>query len=282
MKENIKAYQRYKAGSEELVNLLIEEHLGWSFAIARSVARAWNMDWQLDGLDGGAQEGLLFCARRYDPQMGVPFRAYARRRIHEAATDEARKSKNWKRGVNAAQNYGDDSREISARLFDIFPSLREGVLPVTDSDGEDSIRNAIRQLLSSASLLVTFGERNPDSPESIAEYREMLEALAKLEAVHQQILWEIYWNDKSMRSLATEWNVDELVIIREHKEILGYIFSKLSDNRKAGLKKLRIRPGLRTIAQGLRKSSRNTPFADFQVPTLIICYKIVGIFLAGN
>ena len=94
-------YAEHEAGSEKLVELLVEENAGWAASIARSVARAWNMDWQLDGLDGGAYEGLLFCARRYDPTLGVPFRAYARRRIHEASTEEARKSKNWKKGVGS-------------------------------------------------------------------------------------------------------------------------------------------------------------------------------------
>lgn len=263
MKENIERYQQLQPGSEELVELLVSEHHGWACSIARSVARAWNLDWQLDGLDGGAYEGLLFCARRYDPAMGVPFRAYARRRIHEASSEEARKSKNWKRGTGAAQDVESDSREVSSRLFEIFPSLREGVLPVTEGDGEDSIRSAIRQLLSSASIIATFHERDRNNPESLAEYKEMLSCVSDLETVHQQLLWEIYWQDKSMRGLAEEWGVDELVIIREHREILGHIFSKLSETKRSPTKKLRIRPGLRPVAQKIRKGNIDSPFSEF-------------------
>ena len=58
-------YQGLTAGSDELVNRLVQEHMGWATSIAKAVARAWNMDWQLDGLDGGAYEALLFCARRF-------------------------------------------------------------------------------------------------------------------------------------------------------------------------------------------------------------------------
>ena len=263
MKENIEKYQQLEPGSEELVELLVSEHHGWACSIARSVARAWNLDWQLDGLDGGAYEGLLFCARRYDPSMGVPFRAYARRRIHEASSEEARKSKNWQKGTSAAQDVDSDSREISSRLFEIFPSLRDGVLPVTQGDGEDSIRTAIRQLLSSASIIATFNDRDRNNPETLAEYKHMLDFITNLEPVHQHLLWEIYWQDKSMRGLAEDWGVDELVIIREHKEILHYVFSRLSETKRSPSKALRVRPGLRPIAQKLRKSKTESPFSQF-------------------
>lgn len=117
----VENYREYEAGSDELIARLVEEHAGWAEAIARSVARAWNLDWQLDGLDGGAYEALLFCSRRFDPQLGVPFRAYARKRIHEATTEEARKSKSWQRGVGANTQAEQDAREISYKLFDLFP-----------------------------------------------------------------------------------------------------------------------------------------------------------------
>ncbi|MCB0333257.1 MAG: hypothetical protein KDD55_07135, partial [Bdellovibrionales bacterium] len=55
-------------------NELVLEHRGWAESIARSVARAWNLDWQMDGLDGAAMEALIFCSRRYSPDRGVPFR----------------------------------------------------------------------------------------------------------------------------------------------------------------------------------------------------------------
>jgi hypothetical protein len=44
--------------SEEDANALVIEHQGWAESIARAVARGWNMDWRLDGLDGAAD--LLF------------------------------------------------------------------------------------------------------------------------------------------------------------------------------------------------------------------------------
>ncbi len=257
-------YRKYAPGSEDLVQRLVEEHHGWAASIARSVARAWNMDWQLDGLDGGAYEALLFCSRRYDPSMGVPFRAYARRRIHEASTEEARKSKAWQRGTGAGSPEEITAREISAKLFELFPELREGILPDTSEDSSDqSVRSAIRQLLASAGVLASFQEGAIASPETAAQYKQILEVIADLEHVHQAIVWAIYWNGQSMRSLAEEWGIDELAIVREHKEILQHVFARLSAGKLKAVKKLKIRPGLRTVAQDLRKKKDALPFARF-------------------
>ncbi|OVE79763.1 hypothetical protein BVY02_02345, partial [bacterium J17] len=192
-------YQSYEKGSEELVAVLVEDHMGWATSIAKSVARSWNLDWQIDGLDGGAYEGLLFCARRYDASTGVPFRAYARRRIHEASTEEARKSKSWQRGTSMGASVEQDSREISAKLFDVFPSLRDGVLPSTEAPGEDGWRMSIRQMLSGASIIAAFEASGSDNPEIAAEYKRLLEVIASLEPIHQAILWGVYWQGKSMR-----------------------------------------------------------------------------------
>lgn len=113
----------------EIENLVVE-HQGWAESIARSVARAWNMDWRSDGLDGAAMEALIFCARRFDPARGVPFKGYARRRIHEASTEEARKSRNWKLGIGSNAKTDHRAREVSAQLLEIFPEIRDGHIPV--------------------------------------------------------------------------------------------------------------------------------------------------------
>lgn len=253
-------YKQFSPGSEELVQRLVDEHAGWAISIARAVARAWNLDWQLDGLDGGAYEGLLFCARRYDPAMGVPFRAYARKRIHEASTEEARKSKSWQHSNPTAAA----GREISARLLDVFPELREGLLSTNDQEGEESVRHSIKHLLASASLLAAFEDGKITNPELVVEFKQLLEMVAELEQVHQAILWAMYWNGQSMRNLAEEWGIDELAIIREHREILKHLFSKLSDARPQVPKKLKVRPGLRIVVQHLKRSKTLSPFARFQ------------------
>jgi DNA-directed RNA polymerase specialized sigma subunit len=252
--------------SEEEVSTLVHENLGWAESIARSVARAWNMDWQLDGLDGGAYEALLFCARRFDPTKGVPFRAYARKRIHEGASEEARKSKAWQRGVGADTPGEQEAREISYQLFDIYPELREGFIPVDDNENPaEQIRSTIRQLLASASLISAFREGSMDNPETLLEYRQMFEGLSDLEPVHQAILWQLYWCGQSMRALADEWDIDELTIVREHKQILAFVENRLSNPKSKLNRKLKVRPSLRTVSQQLKRQKSDPPFARFAV-----------------
>lgn len=277
----VEEYKKFEKGAQELVEMLIEDHMGWACSIARSVARSWNLDYQLDGLDGGAYEGLLFCAQRYDPQMEVPFRGYARRRIHEASTEEARKSKSWQKGVGTQTPEEQSAREISARLLQVFPELRTGFI-VDDKDQEGSARNIIREMLSSANILHAFEESIQDNPVNILELKELLEKISNLEQIHQEVIFAIYWKDLSMRKIAQEWEVDELVIIREHKEILNYVFSMFS-GKNANLKKLKIRPGLRPLAQKFREDKSPSPFEQFFqeagfIDLAMMYYLFSGIF----
>ncbi|MBL7662083.1 hypothetical protein JNK13_04940 [bacterium] len=278
--ERNETYSAYRPGTDELIAKLVEDHTGWATAIAKSVARSWNLDWQLDGLDGGAYEGLLFCARRYDPKMGVPFRAYARRRIHESATEEARKSKSWQQATGAETESQQISREISAKLFDVFPELRDGELVTEDGEiNEELMRTSVRQMLTSATMLLALEEITA-SPEKVVDYKRALEIVAELEVVHQKIVYGVYWDGVSMRALAEEWKIDELNIIREHKEILNYVFARIA-NPKRQMQKLSVRPGLRAVAQEFRRLKEKSPFSQFVVAQIILflalTYSLLGI-----
>jgi RNA polymerase sigma factor for flagellar operon FliA len=58
--------------------------------IARQVVRALGRAVEYDDLVGYGREGLLEAARRYDPERGVPFRAYANYRVRGAIFDGVR------------------------------------------------------------------------------------------------------------------------------------------------------------------------------------------------
>lgn len=257
--------------SEDEVVALVQDHMGWAESIARSVARAWNLDWQLDGLDGGAYEALLFCARRFNPDFGVPFKAYARKRIHEAASEEARKSKAWQKGVGSDTPAEQEAREISFQLFEIYPELREGLIPIDENKSADEqIRSTIRQMLASASLVAAFKDGSTNNPETLLEYKRLFEGLATLEPVHQSILWGIYWGGQSMRALAEDWGIDELTIIREHKEILAFVEQRLDNPKAKIVKKLKIRPSLRAVSLQMRKNKDVPPFQRFSLLILFV------------
>lgn len=243
-------------------NALVLEHQGWAESIARSVARAWNLDWRLDGLDGAAMEALIFCARRFQPARGVPFRGYARKRIHEASTDAAKKSRGWRRSTlpKAEQQ----AREISAELFNVFPELRSGQLPYsedsTGDDGED-MRGAVRNLLVGASIVAAKQGIATALPDEMMDYKKMLRLIAELDLVHQMLLWEVYWEGDSMRTVASTWEVDELSVIREHKSLLVYLQKGFAKNTSPP--KLKVRPALRPVSAKLQGKKDVGPFSQF-------------------
>lgn len=247
--------------SLEEANALVMEHMGWAESIARSVARSWNMDWRSDGLDGAAMEAIIFCARRFDPERGVPFRGYARRRIHEASTEAARKAKGWRKP--SASKAETQAREVSAELFALYPEMRNGQLPLANESGNQDAdtRGAVRQLLTSAALIATKQSSATDSPDEALDYKRMVMSLSKLEIVHQILIWKVYWEGNSMRSVATEWDTDELNVIREHKVLLAYL-QKLIANSKAP-PPIRVRPGLKTISLKLNRSEGIGPFSKY-------------------
>ena len=243
--------------SQEEADNLVLEYRGWAESIARSVARAWNLDWQLDGLDGAAMEALIFCARRFEPSRGVPFKGYARKRIHEASTEAARKSRGWRSGSRAEVQ----AREISAELLNIFPELRMGELP---SGGEgadaDDPRAAVRQLLVGASILTAKESLiTESSPEEAMDFKRIIHKIAELEPVHQALLWKVYWEGISMRNVAVEWETDELNVIREHKVLMEHLQKCM--NKSARVPMVKVRPGLRHIALKLKKKSSEGEFA---------------------
>ena len=252
--------------SAEQADTLVVENQGWAESIARSVARSWNLDWRLDGLDGAAMEALLFCARRFDPSRGVPFRGYARKRIHEASTDAARKSRGWLRGLGTTSKAEQQAREVSAELFNIFPELRVGELPAGSDEagggggGDDDVRGSIRTLLVGASILAAK-QSIAEQPDEILDLKRMLSFMAALELVHQVVLWKIYWEGNSMRAVADEWETDELNVIREHKVLLTWLQKCINKGKTATLPKLR--PGLRQIMLRLKREFAEPPFSRF-------------------
>jgi DNA-directed RNA polymerase specialized sigma subunit len=248
--------------SEEEANKLVLEHQGWAESIARAVARAWNMDWRLDGLDGAAMEALIFCSRRFDPSRGIPFRGYARKRIHEASTDAARKSKGWNRGMNSQSKAEARAREVSSELYGIFPELREGRLPMEESSGneDEDLRSAVRQLLVGASLVAAKQAMTDPLPDELIDYKRMVGLMSELDPVHQWLLYRVYWDGLSLRTVASEWETDGLNVMREHKVLIAYLQKSFAQGKPAP--KPKVRPGLKALVIRFKKDGSKGPFTD--------------------
>ncbi len=280
-----KMYEGFTPGSKELVEEIVKDHMGWSISIAKNIARAWNLDWQIDGLDGGAYEALVFCAGRFDPAMGVPFRGYARRRIHEASTEEAKKSKAWAQSTGACDSEIDaEARELSAKIFDLFPELRDGFLPSASSskkDEDSGMRGSIKQLITGASLISAFNDSTTENQEHLVDHKRLVELLSTLEPVHQEILWAIYYQGLSMRAVADLWGLDDLAVMREHKEIIEFLSEKIGDQKNPAIKALKVRRGLRVKSIDMKKKQSKGTFSEMLTGVLssaIIIFTLMGIF----
>ncbi len=249
--------------SEDDANNLVLEHRGWAESIARAVARAWNLDWRLDGLDGAAMEALIFCSRRFDPNRGIPFKGYARKRIHEASTDAARKSKGWSRASSNGTAVEAKARQLSAELYGVFPELREGQLPIQESSGneEQDVRSAVRELLIGASIVATRQAIASDPlPDDLVDYKRMVRVMAVLDPIHQWLLYRVYWDGVSLRTVAAEWETDGLNVMREHKVLLAYLQKSIATGKAVATPK--VRPGLKQLASKLNQDGGRGPFAN--------------------
>jgi hypothetical protein len=221
------------------------------------------MDWRLDGLDGAAMEALIFCSRRFDPTRGIPFRGYARKRIHEAATEAARKTKGWLRGSSGKASAEAKAREVSAELYGVFPELRDGYLPAQESGGGDDAdcRSAIRELLIGASVIATKQAAATDPlPDELLDYRRMVTVMASLEPTHQWLLYRVYWDGISLRNVAVEWDTDGLNVMREHKVLLLFLQKSMALGKPAP--KPKVRPGLKPLVIKFQKEGSKGPFTE--------------------
>jgi len=240
--------------SIEKANELVIIHSNWAKAISKSVARAWSLHYKNDGLESAAFEALIFCSRRFDEEMGVPFKSYARRRVHESATDAARKCKNWvKEEVNNKRTTR-LSKKISADLFELFPHLRTGKLNFEEGSENDNIKVSVKQLLVSACLVATKYGSEFAQPDKIIEYKRMTKVASIMEIIHQLLIWNVYWEGSSLRGVARDWETDELNVIREHTVLLEFLITCL--NHPNQIKPPRIRPGLKNVDKKLKTTHK--------------------------
>jgi len=265
--ETLDETPEYETLSIEDANQLVLDNRVWAEGVARAVARAWNLDWDLDGLDGAAMEALIFCARRFNPERGIPFKGYARRRIHEAATEAARRCRGWKRNAYASKKDGSKprgrSQEVAIGLLNVYPELRSGSMFGGDEGGE--IRSNVRQLLMSATLIASTDSLDEPSAEEILDLKTILNIITTLELIHQLIIWKVYWEGLSLRGLAAAWETDGLNVIREHKVLVAHLHKCISSKNGRSLQRPKIRPGLRTLAAELNKDPDTlSPFAKFK------------------
>jgi RNA polymerase sigma factor for flagellar operon FliA len=181
-----------------------------------------------DELASAGALGLVMAAESYDPTQGVPFGAFARRRILGAIADEMR-SADW--ASRTARRRIRESLSVKESLTNALgraPSVDE----VAESLGVD--RKAAMEALSGASRSV----QSLDEFESIADVlaaeaatpedvvletertRYVTAAVTSLPERMRYIVEQVYFHDRSVGELATELGLTHSAVSQQRSEAI--------------------------------------------------------------
>jgi RNA polymerase sigma factor for flagellar operon FliA len=222
-------------------NQLVLAHVGLVKALAARLAQRVPSHIELNELVSVGMMGLVEAARRFEPALGVPFDAFARRRVHGAMVDSLRGMDWAPRSVRRMRRDVDSTIAKVRHHINREPTDLEiaSALSVTEKDYRrmlDQIRAvdlaAIRQLESGPdeqSLLdVAFDPE--DGPHVRLERAEMREHLARA-------ILQIPPRERQILSLYYEHELT----LAEIGEVIGVGESRVSQLRTQAIARLRSR-----------------------------------------
>jgi RNA polymerase sigma factor for flagellar operon FliA len=183
-----------------------------------------------DDLASAGTLALIACAESYDATQGVPFGAYARRRILGAFTDEMR-SADWatrttRRRITAVTRVRDALTNTLGR----HPSVEEvaSALGVSTDDAAASLADAERSVAVLDETTADFLVAPAPSPEESLLITEQLRyvhaAVQSLPEKMRYIVEQVYFAERPIKDLAEE---------------LGLTHSAVSQQRAEGIRLLR-------------------------------------------
>jgi RNA polymerase sigma factor for flagellar operon FliA len=204
-------------------NDLVRENLAIVGYLVNEVARKATHVSRDDLASAGAL-GLLMATDSYDPELGVPFGAFARRRILGAIADEMRAA-DW--ATRSARRRIKDSLLVQEALTNALgraPSVDE----VAESLGVE--RKAAAEALADASRTVAvLDETTGDllaaesaSPEDALleteRTRYVVAAVQSLPERMRYIVEQIYYSDRSVNDLAEELGLTHSAVSQQRSE----------------------------------------------------------------
>lgn len=216
----------------EQQRLRVERHVDEVGKIAASVRRLLpHLD--LDELESLGNEGLVNAARRYDPESGVSFGAFAHHRIRGAMIDGARRSQ--RAGRQAARAM----RQLEASQALLEQASRDGTASELGSLRERVA--AVRKLVERTSAAALMAHALPVEPDRVATEPEAERRLVSADlrarlgrSLHtlapddRKLIEAIYMEDRSMTALAEELGINKSTVSRRHNRILGELASSMN------------------------------------------------------
>jgi RNA polymerase sigma factor for flagellar operon FliA len=206
---------------------LIEEHLDYAKALAAKVRRRAGLPRHVETaeLEGWALLGLTQAAERFDAGRGVPFGAFAQRRIVGAVLNGLGKMH------QAPESARQKARRLE-RLQDTLPEVEAG--QVAPEAAADQLARSIDRA-GACVLVQRLGGPSEalsgDDPVAACEEREargrLREAVAGLPELLRKVMTLYYFEDKSMAEVGEELRISTPTVCRRHKDALAKLAASL-------------------------------------------------------
>jgi len=169
---------------------------------------------------------LIQCAESFDASLGVPFGAYARRRIKGAFADELRREDWATRGARSRMSELAMMQETLSGALGRLPSTDElaGALGVDRAAVEASQLDAARSVTPLTDVIADLVAATSQTPEELLlqnEHEAFLgEAVAALPQRMKYIVEEIYFRDRTVKELAEELGSSHSAVSQQRAEAM--------------------------------------------------------------
>jgi RNA polymerase sigma factor for flagellar operon FliA len=167
---------------------------------------------------------LVTAAEAFDPSLGVPFGAYARRRILGAFADEMRAMDWASRGIRRRIKETLAVRDTLASGLGRTPTVAEiaATMGVDAATVSESLTDADRTVLTLDDPVVQVASSDlplPDESAALTERREVLQqALAALPDRMRHIVRAVYLEERSVKEIAEELGVSHSAVSQQRAE----------------------------------------------------------------
>ena len=236
-------------------NRLVVENLPLvGYLVSEVCAKATHLS--RDDLASAGSVALVTSADSFDPGLGVPFGAYARRRIVGAFADEMRSS-DW--APRSARRRIKETLAVQETLTGALgrtPTVDEiaSALGVDRADARSALADASRTVFCLDDSVADFLAADLPTPEGFLLASERLEylraAVAALPERMRYIVEEVYFRDRTVKELAEELGSTHSAVSQQRAEAVRLLRDGLgthyADDGAAPQVSSRIAPARRT------------------------------------
>jgi len=169
---------------------------------------------------------LIQCAESFDENLGVPFGAYARRRIKGAFADELRRDDWATRGARSRMGELAQVKETLTNTLNRVPTVDElaSAMGVDRAAVEASQLDAARTVTPLTDVVAEMVAATTQSPEQAvvqAEHEDFLgEAVSALPEKMRYIVEQVYYHDRSVKDLAEELGSSHSAVSQQRAEAM--------------------------------------------------------------